>query len=182
MLETKDTKREKRGEKRGGAGVCACVWASLSITQSWDSLLTSQAVGPAQSHRLGPAGNWWSARCHADHISTRLSHTPMFFFLFSSVCNTKSNSAVLQWPYKTCSSKTINYWLVASKSISSTYPDIRLNFWLYILLQRTFATQETIPWFLSRRLDRLYCTHPIFLCAVPLYNKIILLHKRKAVF
>lgn len=74
------TKREKRRKKdEGQECVSMCVWARLSITLSWDSLLTPQACRSSQNRRLGPAGNWWSKLCHPDHISRPHLHTNAFF-------------------------------------------------------------------------------------------------------
>lgn len=63
--------QKKKNEVGEGEEACACVRTHLSITQSRDSLLTSPTRGSFQNHRLGPAGNWWSALCHGKRISTR---------------------------------------------------------------------------------------------------------------
>lgn len=104
---------QKKNEVGEGEEVCTCVRTHLSITQSWDSLLTSQTRGSFQNHRLGPAGNWWSALCHGKRISTHSNTQDVFLVpLNTSVAYLGD----LQWLAKAFRSLTPKPKLICSPS------------------------------------------------------------------
>lgn len=106
-------KQKKKNEVGEGEEVYACVRTRLPITQSWDSLLTSQTPGSSQNHRLGPAGNWWSALCHAKRISTRSNTWDVFLIpLNTSVAYLGD----IQWLAKAFGSLTPKPKLICSPS------------------------------------------------------------------